>query len=359
MNLRKLRMVSNRLRYLPSGVDFLKYTWNKVVCINKKIFNSLTVAYPAAIMIEVTNYCNLHCLTCPREYKYGLDMDKGSMDFNLLKKIVDQAYPYVDSIGLTGLGEPLIYKDLAAALNYIKSKNKGIITSISTNAALPDTLNRIEAIKENIDSIQISIDGIGDIYNKVRKNGDFNVFIQNVRGISNKISSLDKNLSFNMVVIKDNYHQMTEVIELTSSIGVSNLNFTLFNLASVTELDIEYYNFFHTVEFVDAFNKAIEKAKMYPKLNVTFWDYRSKNCFKKCRFPWTQFYISWDGYITPCCAKPFPKELNFGNLNNAALIDCLNSNAYQSFRELWYQNNAPQFCYKCHFIDMKPINLNR
>jgi len=286
-------------------------------------------------------------------------MDKGSMDFNLLKKIVDQAYPYVDSIGLTGLGEPLIYKDLAAALNYIKSKNKGIITSISTNAALPDTLNRIEAIKENIDSIQISIDGIGDIYNKVRKNGDFNVFIQNVRGISNKISSLDKNLSFNMVVIKDNYHQMTEMIELTSSISVSNLNFTLFNLASVTELDIEYYNFFHTVEFVDAFNKAIEKAKMYPKLNVTFWDYRSKNCFKKCRFPWTQFYISWDGYITPCCAKPFPKELNFGNLNNAALIDCLNSNAYQSFRELWYQNNAPQFCYKCHFIDMKPINLNR
>ena len=31
-------------------------------------------------------------------------MAKGFMDINMLKKVVDEAYPYVDSIGLTGLG---------------------------------------------------------------------------------------------------------------------------------------------------------------------------------------------------------------------------------------------------------------
>jgi len=36
-------------------------------------------------------------------------------------------------------------------------------------------------------------------------------------------------------------------------------------------------------------------------------------------------------------------------------IISVNGKGYQNFRELWYQNNAPKFCDKCHFIDMKPI----
>ncbi len=355
MNMRKLNLVFNRLQNLPSGLDFIKYSWNKVINISKRVSMCRTVAHPSAIMLEVTNYCNLHCITCPREYQYGSYMEKGSMDLDLLKNIVDQVYPYVDSIGLTGLGEPLLYSDLPEALKYIKSKNKGIITSVSTNAALPDTLAKIKVIKEDIDSIQISIDGIGDTYNRVRKNGNYKEFLQNVRGIRNELSASKKDLIFNMVVIKDNFYQMADMIDLTQKLGISCLNFTLFNLASVTEINIEYYKFFHTTEFLDALNNAIEQAKKYPDLHITFWDYRSKNSFRKCHFPWTQFYISWDGYVTACCAKPFPKELHFGNLNNTSLIDCLNSASYQQFRKLWYQNHAPKFCDRCHFIEMKPI----
>ncbi|MHB8108757.1 MAG: radical SAM protein [Syntrophorhabdaceae bacterium] len=355
MRSKKLKMVFDRLCHLPRGADFVRYGWNKIIHANKKLFKSRTVTHPSAIMIEVTNHCNLHCITCPREYKYGFDMDKGSMDMPLLRKIVDQAYPYVDSIGLTGLGEPLLYKDLAAALRYIKSKNRGIITSISTNASLPDTLGKIEESIADIDSIQISIDGIGDVYNRVRKNGNYGTFLQNVIGIRDIASASDKNLMLNMVVIKENFHQMAEMVELTRELGVSSVNFTLFNLASVTDAAADYYDFFHCAEFVGALKTAIARGRAYPGLQVTFWDYRAENSFEKCHFPWTQFYISWDGYVTPCCAKPFPKELNFGNVRDTPLIECLNSQAFRKFRELWYQNTAPKFCEKCHFIDMKPI----
>ncbi len=354
--MRKLKIMLKRLRYLPSGVDFWKYSLNKLVHINKNILKSSTIAYPSAIMLEVTNYCNLHCITCPREYQYGLDMDKGSMNIELLRTIVDQAYPYVDSIGLTGLGEPLIYKDLPAALRYIKSKNRGIITSISTNAALPESIEIVGLIKENIDSIQISIDGIGETYNKVRKNGNYERFLQNVSGICNELSAFNKSLIFNMVVIKENFHQMEEMIDLTSKLGMSGINFALFNLASIPDISIDYYNYYHTAEFVDALHGAIEKSKQYPSLDVTFWDYQSKNNFRKCPFPWTQFYVSWDGYLTACCAKPFPKELHFGDLNSTSLIDCLNSASYQNFRKLWYENQTPKYCDRCHFIDLKPIS---
>jgi MoaA/NifB/PqqE/SkfB family radical SAM enzyme len=83
-------------------------------------------------MLEVTNQCNLACITCPREYAYGDQMAKGFMDLEKMKKVVDDAFPYIDSIGLTGLGETFMYKKLPEIVDYIRRKNDGIIISVST-----------------------------------------------------------------------------------------------------------------------------------------------------------------------------------------------------------------------------------
>jgi len=40
---------------------------------------STKVPFPSSIMLEVTNHCNLGCITCPREYAYGDTMAKGTM----------------------------------------------------------------------------------------------------------------------------------------------------------------------------------------------------------------------------------------------------------------------------------------
>ena len=62
--------------------------------------------------------------------------------------------------------------------------------------------------------------------------------------------------------------------------------------------------------------------------------------------------------MTPCCAKPFPKELNFGNVFETSLMQCLNSKEYRQFREMWYKNETPEFCKKCHVVDLEPIELD-
>jgi radical SAM protein with 4Fe4S-binding SPASM domain len=59
----------------------------------------------------------------------------------------------------------------------------------------------------------------------------------------------------------------------------------------------------------------------------------------------------------PCCAKPFPNELNFGNAFEKPVMECLNSKKFQEFRELWFRNETPEFCKKCHFIDLKEFSL--
>ena len=145
MTKRRLKKLIKRAINLPRGLDFFRYTSNKIHSYFLRKSKNLNLLYPSTIMFEVTNQCNLKCITCPREYLFGEQMDKGYMNFEKLKKIVDEAYPYVDSIGLTGLGETLLYKDIINAVDYIKSKSKGIIVSCSINAHLKTSVETVKA----------------------------------------------------------------------------------------------------------------------------------------------------------------------------------------------------------------------
>jgi len=357
LNSRRIKKAIRRLKRLPGGLNFFRYFNNKLFAFYLRQTKSTKVAHPSSIMLEVTNHCNLKCITCPLEYQYGEEMEKGFMDFNKLKKIVDETYPYIDSIGLTGLGETLLYKQLPEALKYIRSKNKGIITTISINAHLPNSIQLVKEIADDLDTLQISIDGVGAIYEQVRLRGDYALFYENVKQIVAYCKNKRADVMFNFVAIKENYFTMAEVVEIASEFGVDYVNITPFNVAAVTAHDISYYDFFHTDAFINELKRAKEKADKVKNVELTIWDIKSLNEFKKCHLPWGHFYISWDGYATPCCAKPFPKELNFGNVFDDGLMYCLNSPGYREFRQMWHENKTPQFCEKCHMVDLKPIKL--
>jgi len=357
INSRRIKKALRRLQSLPGGVNFFRYAGNKFHGAWLKLTGSTRVAHPSSIMLEVTNHCNLKCITCPREYTYGEEMDKGFMDINKLKKVIDEAYPYVDSIGLTGLGETLMYKQLPEALRYIRSKNKGIITTISINAHLPNSVQLVQEIADHLDTLQISMDGVGEVYENVRLRGEYPLFYNNVKEIVEVCRNKRADVMFNFVAIRENYFTMAEVVEIAAELGVSDVNITPFNVAAVTAHDIRYYDFFHSPEFIGELKRAKETADKLRSVHLTVWDIKTPNSFKKCHLPWSHFYISWDGYATPCCAKPFPKELNFGNVFDDGLMYCLNTSGYREFRKMWLENKTPEFCEKCHMVDLAPINL--
>src|ERR1700760_1865520 len=110
LNKRRLKKITNRLKNLPRGVNFFRYSGNKLHGAFLKATRSTKVPFPSSIMLEVTNHCNLGCITCPREYGFGQEMDKGTIDAAQMHKVIDEVAPYIDSIGLTGLGETLLYK---------------------------------------------------------------------------------------------------------------------------------------------------------------------------------------------------------------------------------------------------------
>jgi radical SAM protein with 4Fe4S-binding SPASM domain len=347
-----------RLRHLPKGINLIKYTVNKIYGFYLRAIKSTKVPHPSSIMIEVTNHCNLKCITCPREYALGNKMDKGAIDIIELKKIVDQVYPYVDSIGLTGLGETLLYKDLIEAVNYIHSKSKGIICSISINAHLPKSVAIVTELVDKLDTIQISIDGMHQIYNDIRLEGDYSFFIENVKKIAAAAKGKRADIMFNVVVLPQNYSQMPQIVQLAKEIGVRYVNFQTMNLASVDIYETSFYNFYSTPIFLEKLNEALKEG-VATGVDVSTFEFDKKNEFQKCLLPWGHFYISWNGFMTPCCAKPFPKELNFGNVFTEGLQTTLNSTAYQAFRNQWHKNETPDFCKRCHMIDLPQIDIGQ
>ena len=347
MTKRKLIKAIKRFRHLPGGLNLFRYSGNKTKTAVLSKSKSLKVAYPSSIMIELTNHCNIKCITCAREYAFGDEMVKGFMDFEKFKSIIDEIYPYVDAIGLTGLGETFLYKRIDEAVDYIKSKNKGIVISCSINAHLPKSIQIAEKLINKIDTIQISIDGIGKVYNEVRKTADYNFFLKNTLGILEKAKGSNTDIMFNMVVLKENYHQMSDMLKLCDEIGVKYLNINPMNIVARTDLDNSYYDFYSSKDFKDEYFKTKELASGYPDVELTFYDFESPASFKKCRFMWNYFYITWDGFVPPCCAKPFPKEKHFGNVFEQPLIEILNTKDYQDFRQDWLNDASPEFCDKC------------
>lgn len=353
MNKRKLKKAIKRIKYLPKNKYLLLYLSNKIKHFYLKSIKSTKVAYPSTIMLELTNRCNLSCTICPREYTYGKEMNQGVMGVDDAKKIIDEVYPYLDSIGLTGMGETFIYKELEEVVDYIKNKNKGIIISVSTNAVLPDFIEKVKGVIGKIDTIQISIDGLNEVYNSIRIGSNFKLLDKNIKLLTELCKNSSTDIMLNMVVTKENYKHMPKLVKYVDNVGVKYMDFTLFNLASVTGYSVDYYKLYESQEFIEVVSELEKVIKNTKNVLVTEKSFKTDNDFQKCPFPWSHFYVTQDGYIPPCCAKPFPKEKNFGNVFNDSLINILNSNDFRDWRKLWFNNTTPNFCNKCHFVNIK------
>lgn len=353
MNKRRFKKAIKRILKLPFWKSFFRYAGNKTRHIFYKLTKSANVAYPSTIMLELTNHCQLACTVCPREYEYGKAMDKGMMTVEQAKKVIDEVVPYLDSIGLTGMGETFLYNHLSEIVNYIKSKSKGIIVSISTNAVVSGFIPKVIPLINIVDTIQISIDGLNDVYESIRKNADFKTLTHNLTQLVQIAKNSSTDLMLNMVVTKENYADMPNMVEFADKTGIRYLDFTMFNLASVTNIDIAYYQFYSSPEFLEALREMNAKKAKHPTVTISNNNFKTSNSFRSCPFPWSHFYICWDGWVAPCCAKPFPKELNFGNVFEKGVMAVLNSNEYRNFRKLWFKNQAPKFCNKCNFLDAK------
>lgn len=351
---RKFRMVFRLIRRTRFNADLLPFLFNLIKhkrgCFKKDAQKN--IPFPTTLMLELTNRCNLHCITCPREYGFGKEMPIGDMSTKLAVKIIDETLPYLKSIGLTGMGETLFAENLGEVARYIKQRKPNTVIAISTNANIPRFIEKIIPVLPYIDTVQVSTDGVGEGYERIRKGASFEYLENNLRQLVPLAKEHHVDLMFNMVITQKNYEQMPQVIAFADKIGVRFVNFTYFNLTSVTDIPLEYYQFFSSEPFLELLAKTKESVSCYPQIEVTGLEFPGNPGIQKCPLLWDHFQINHNGEMPPCCAKPFAKEYSYGNVGKKSVMEVVNSEKAKQLRAACVAGKTPDFCRKCHFVNL-------
>lgn len=154
--------------------------------------------YPLLIDLELASTCNLKCPMCytiTDEFKNKVT--KGFMDVGLFKRIVDEVAGKVFALRVSFRGESLLHKNFVECVTYAKKAGIKEVSTLTNGAKLRGkSLERI--ISSGIDWITVSIDGVDDTYEKIRKPIKFARIVENLK----EIQSLKSKLKLEKPVIK-------------------------------------------------------------------------------------------------------------------------------------------------------------
>ena len=139
--------------------------------------------YPLLLDLEMSSVCNLHCPMCPTcGEEYLRRVEKKFLDFRIFKKCVDEAAGHIYSLRLSLVGEPTLHSRLIDAIAYAKQKGIREVSFLTNGSRL--TLDYFkEMVAAGVDWITVSIDGIHQEYEKIRRPLKFEETLDKLRAI--------------------------------------------------------------------------------------------------------------------------------------------------------------------------------
>ena len=125
--------------------------------------------YPLLVDIELSSLCNLNCPMCytiTDDFKKQVNTTR--MEWDLFTRIIDEIGGKVPAIRLSLRGESTLHKKFTECISYAKSKGIKEVSTLTHGGKLNLPFFK-EIVEAGIDWITISIDGVGETYEKIRK----------------------------------------------------------------------------------------------------------------------------------------------------------------------------------------------
>jgi radical SAM protein with 4Fe4S-binding SPASM domain len=140
--------------------------------------------YPLLVDVELASVCNLKCPMCytiTDEFKEKVNAKL--MDFNLFKKIIDEIGDKVPALRLSLRGESTLHPKFIECIKYAKDAGIKEISTLTNGSKLElDYFKKI--VEAGIDWITISVDGLDEEYEKIRKPLKFKDTLQKIKDMS-------------------------------------------------------------------------------------------------------------------------------------------------------------------------------
>lgn len=310
------------------------------------------ISRPRYAQIEPTNRCNQRCIMCPRNDK--LDVPIGDLNFSTFKKILGQL-PFIQSLLLNGLGEPLINKELPKMIKYANSR--GVNVSINSNCALIDKSLAEGLVDSGLRLLKISMDSTDPkVYQSIRRAPLEPV----IKGIENLVKARKKKKSyypqlwFNSIIMKQNYKELLDILYLAEKLGVDFVRFKpvdVFDVYEDEKLKISNKQLEKTLREIV---KKAKNIKVKHNIQDILDDIKKGTYYRPkgipCYLPWSEVYIQYYGGIRLCCDF-YSKKHDIGNMLEENFSKIWNGEKMQTIRSNFIKGeiNFP-VCKSCnHF----------
>ena len=168
------------------------------------------------LFIHVTDRCNLSCPHC-----YYPSASFGDMAPGLVRRMIDEAIDLGGKTITFSGGEPLLHPHIKTLLQYA-SRKLGV--RLLTNGTLLDREWASFLAGVGDVQVQVSIDGSRkEIHDPIRGSGTFSKVIEAVDHLQK--AGLGEKINFSTTVMKQNLHDLCEIIRLAGKMGVPSARF--------------------------------------------------------------------------------------------------------------------------------------
>jgi sulfatase maturation enzyme AslB (radical SAM superfamily) len=272
--------------------------------------------------LQVTNKCNLRCEMCV--FQHMLEEKNGYMPKKSFESYVNQ----LSDIGLDTLclqlgGESLMHPDFKDFLKYAihKRDQTGKIGSVTwnTNGMLFNRSVADLVVDLKVDSVSFSLDGIGQVNDKIRLGSKYSVIEENIKYLLEKRGNAKKPLVQLHIV---DYEKTEEQI-------------------------MEFYR-----EWVHLVDKILLLPMILPDNTIQRrnGDSQSLKTISPpfCNSPFMEIVIRWDGKIT-CCCLDYAFMMALGDATKESLKRIWGGLKWQELREAALTNAFPvgSPCFRC------------
>ena len=187
--------------------------------------------FPGRMYVECTAACNISCnqACCNPESGITRTRQAGMLDFDLFKRVIDEAGPSLHRIDFFNYGEAFLHKRAVEMCEYIKTNFPHIYLYTSTNGlALSEEAAR-RLVHSGIDEVTFSVDGARqESYEKYRQRGKLDVALRNLRAMADEKRKSGRTLPFLnwryiLFVWNDSDEEMQQAREMAQEMGVDRL----------------------------------------------------------------------------------------------------------------------------------------
>ncbi len=194
--------------------------------------SSLTVeALPSRLYVECTAACNISCFKacCAPETGITRTREAGMLDYDLFKRVIDEAGSSLVRVDFFNYGEAFLHKRSVEMCEYIKTNFPHIYLYTSTNGLALSEAKARQLVRTGIDEVTFSIDGATqESYVKYRQRGDLEVALRNLAAMTDEKRQAATDVPFlNWRYILFNWNDSDEEMDLArqraGDIGVDRL----------------------------------------------------------------------------------------------------------------------------------------